>query len=151
LLLDNSSPAAVVVDTAVPASAAKLHDALVGRWPRLQGRVTFVNGRMGAVTVSDGDLVVSCHACGPLTDEVLAHAVSGRARVAVLPCCHDVKTCGSGSLAGWLDSGLAIDVRRVARIEGHGYRVWTQQIPADVTPKNRLLLAAPLSIGAPAS
>jgi len=150
LLLDDSSLTAMVVDTAVPASASKLHDALVGRWPRLQGRVTFVNGRMDDVAVGGADLVVSCHACGPLTDQVLARAVSGRARVAVLPCCHDAKTCDSGSLAGWLDSALAIDVRRVARIEGHGYRVWTQRIPADVTPKNRLLLAAPLPIEATA-
>ena len=151
LLLDDSSPTAVVVDTAVPASASNLHDALVGRWPRLQSRVTFVNGHMDDVAVGSADLVVSCHACGPLTDQVLARAVSGRARVAVLPCCHDAKTCDTGSLGGWLDSGLAIDVGRVTRLEGRGYRVWTQQIPADVTPKNRLLLAAPLSTEGSAS
>lgn len=151
LLLDDSSPEAVVVDVTVPASAPKLHDALVGRWPRLQGRVTFVSGRMDHVAVGGGDLVVSCHACGQLTDQVLAGAVSGRARVAVLPCCHDAKTCDSGSLGGWLDSALAIDVGRATRLEGQGYRVWTQQIPADVTPKNRLLLAAPIPLAATAN
>jgi hypothetical protein len=25
-----------------------------------------------------------------------------------------------------------------------GYRIWTQSIPSDVTPKNRLLIGAPL-------
>lgn len=147
LVLDGASPEAVVVDTTVPASASKLHQALVGRWPRLAGRVSFVQGRMDDAAVSPEDLVVSCHACGDLTDQVLARAVSGRARVAVLPCCHDAKTSDTGSLAGWLDSALAIDVVRVTRLEERGYRVWTQQIPADVTPKNRLLLAAPRSSG----
>jgi len=151
LVLDDASPDAVVVDTTVPPSASKLHDALVGRWPRLDGRVTFVNGPMDDTPVRSGDLVVSCHACGVLTDHVLARAVSGRARVAVLPCCHDARTSDTGSLGGWLDSALAIDVVRATRLEGQGYRVWTQQIPPDVTPKNRLLLAAPLSIEATAS
>ncbi len=143
LLLDDTSPDAVVVDTAVPTSAPRLHAALVGRWPRLAGRVAFVSGRMEDVHVGGDDLVVSCHACGALTDQVLARAVSGRARVAVLPCCHDARTCDSGPLGGWLESPLAIDVMRATRLAGHGYRVWTQQIPADVTPKNRLLLAVP--------
>ena len=143
LLLDDSSPGAVVVDPAVPASASKLHEALVGRWSRLDGRVTFLSSRLDDLVVSGGDLVVSCHACGPLTDEVLLHAMSGRARVAVLPCCHDDKTCDSGSFGGWLDSALAIDVVRATRLECSGYRVWTQSIPPDITPKNRLLLGAP--------
>ena len=38
---------------------------------------------------------------------------------------------------------LAMDVTRVARLRSHGYRVHTQLIPAEITPKNRLLLAEP--------
>ena len=34
LLLDDSSPGAVVVDKALPPSGATLHDALVQAWPR---------------------------------------------------------------------------------------------------------------------
>jgi hypothetical protein len=45
-------------------------------------------------------------------------------------------------LRGWLDPALAIDVRRAERVQRLGYRVWTQVIPGDITPKNRLLLAA---------
>jgi hypothetical protein len=29
------------------------------------------------------------------------------------------------------------------RLEQRGYRVWTQTIPADITPKNRLLIGEP--------
>jgi hypothetical protein len=50
-------------------------------------------------------------------------------------------------LRGWLDPTLAIDVRRAERVQRLGYRVWTQVIPGDVTPKNRLLLAAPARSG----
>jgi hypothetical protein len=31
----------------------------------------------------------------------------------------------------------------LARLRAQGYRVFTQQIPAAITPKNRLLLAEP--------
>ncbi len=143
LLLDESSPAALVVDAALPASSVKLHEALLLAWPRLSGRVTFVSGALENVAIEGTDLVVSSHACGALTDLVLDLAVNARARVAVLPCCHDFTSCDAGALAGWIDRAVAIDVLRAVRLEQQGYRVWTQTIPADVTPKNRLLLGAP--------
>ena len=86
---------------------------------------------------------MSSHACGALTDRVLARAVDVRARVAVLPCCHDLETCDAGALAGWLESPTAVDVVRAMRLEQQGYRVWTQTIPAAITPQNRLLLGQP--------
>jgi len=39
LLLDDTSPRELVVDTIVPPSSAKLHATLVEAWPRLTGRV----------------------------------------------------------------------------------------------------------------
>jgi hypothetical protein len=146
LLLDDTSPGAIVVDTAIPPSAQTVHEALVAAWPRLAGRVTFVTGEAGSAHVGSADVVVSSHGCGALTDQVIDRAVGARARVAVLPCCHDVETCDVGSLAGWLDVALAIDVMRAVRMEAHGYRVWTQEVPPSITPKNRLLLGAPLQI-----
>ncbi len=50
LLLDDSSPSAVVIDKAVPASSAKVHAALVQVWPRLAGRVTFLEVGSRALT-----------------------------------------------------------------------------------------------------
>jgi hypothetical protein len=141
LLLDDSSARAVVVDTALPASAAPLYDAMVGDWPRLAGRVTFVRGEAGSVEVSAGDVVVSCHACGAFADRVIDAAVGAGARLGLLPCCHDADTCDAGGLTGWMDLALAIDATRVARLRHHGYQVWTQTIPGAITPKNRLILA----------
>jgi Methyltransferase domain len=141
LLLDDSSASALAVDTRLPDSARLLSESLIQEWPRLAGRVELVEGDMSSAAVQAGDLLVSCHACGALTDEVLSKAIAVGARVVVLPCCHDKMRQDQGGLGGWLDSALAIDVTRAARLRGHGYRVHTQTISAAVTPKNRLLLA----------
>ena len=143
LLLDDSSPRAIVVDTTLPPSHITLHEALLTTWPRLRGRIEFVEGPIAAVEMLPADLAVSSHACGDLTDRVLECAVTARARVAVLPCCHDFATCDAGRLAGWVDRSLAIDLLRATRLEQQGYRIWTQTIRSDITPKNRLLLGAP--------
>jgi len=144
LILDNTSPSAVAVDARFPPSCARLHEALVQSWPRLAGRVAFELQPLDAIELHQDDVVVSSHACGVLTDVVLARAVAARARLAVLPCCHDLAANDTGALSGWLDGPLAIDVMRAVRLEQHGYRVWTQTIPATVTPKNRLLLGTPI-------
>ena len=144
LLLDDSSPEALLVDTAPPPSAARLHGVLVEAWPRLAGRIVIECRPLASVQLSADDLVVSSHACGALTDIVLDRAASVRARVAVLPCCHDLAELDGGSLSGWMDRALAIDAMRAVRLEQRGYQVWTQTIPAAITPKNRLLIGEPL-------
>jgi hypothetical protein len=143
LLLDDSSPCALVVDPAIPASSSKVHDALANAWPRLAGRIERTSGSLEEVRLLASDVVVSSHACGSLTDRVLDRASSAGARIGVLPCCHDLATCDAGGLMGWVDGPLAIDLMRAARLRERGYRVWTQTIPGTITPKNRLLLGAP--------
>lgn len=151
LLLDDSSPAALVVDKALPPSCAKVHEVLVEAWPRLSGRVAFLASGFGDVELLPTDVVVSSHACGPLTDRILDRVIAARARVAVLPCCHETSTCDAGDLTGWVDTALAIDVVRATRLEHEGYRIWTQTIPAGITPQNRLLLGAPSAASRPLS
>ena len=143
LLLDDSSPSALVVDKAPAPSAAKVYEAIVAEWPRLAGRVTFVAAALDSVDIAATDIVVSSHACGALTDRVLERAAAARARVAVMPCCHDLDVSDAGDLSGWLDATLAIDVVRALKLREQRYRIWTQMIPAEITPKNRLLIAAP--------
>ena len=143
LLLDDSSPTALVVDKTLPASSAKLHHVLVDAWPRLSGRIEFVTEALEAVEIFGTDVVVSGHACGALTDVVLARASSARARVAVLPCCHHLTAENAGGLSGWVDGSVAIDIMRARQLSDRGYQIWTQTIPGTITPKNRLLLGAP--------
>jgi len=64
LLLDDSSPDALVIDSTLPTSRVAVHDSLVAVWPRLAGRVAFVAGSMEDAEIRDTDVVVSCHACG---------------------------------------------------------------------------------------
>lgn len=143
LLLDASSPGALVIDVKAPPSSVKIAGVLAGEWPRLAGQTEFLECAIDEVDVLAGDVVVSIHACGALTDQIIARAVAARARVAVLPCCHDFVACDAGDLAGWVDAPLAIDLTRAARLRQQGYRIWTQQIPGDITTKNRLLIGAP--------
>ena len=143
LLLDDSSPTVVVVDPVMPKSARTLHDLLVQAWPRLSGRLVSVAGALEKVEIHPTDVVVSSHACGALTDLVLDRAVAAGARVAVLPCCHHLAARDAGALSGWIDGAAAMDIRRALRLEQQGYRIWTQSIPAEITPKNRLLIGTP--------
>lgn len=143
LVLDDSSPSAIVVDRRLPKSAALLAQAFAAAWPRLEGRVTLVEADAATVPVVPTDVVVSVHACGGLTDVVLRAAVASRARVAVLPCCQDLRENDTGGLGGWVDGPLAIDLTRAAYLRGAGYGVRTQVLPEGITEKNRLLLGEP--------
>ncbi|MDB4944649.1 MAG: hypothetical protein JWP97_4183 [Labilithrix sp.] len=143
MLLDDTSPTVLAVDRRIPPSAAKVHAVLAREWPRLAGRITFEEARIESVVLRADDVIVSAHACGPLTDEVLTLAIAARARVVVLPCCQHKATCDAGGVDGWMDEALAIDVTRAARLRHSGYAVHTQLIPEAITPKNRLLLADP--------
>ena len=149
LLLDDSSEGAVVVDRRRPKSEATLSKALVAAWPRLDGRVSFALADVKDVALHADNLVVSVHACGSLTDVVLERAVSVRARVAVLPCCHDLARNDAGGLGGWMDGPLAVDATRAAMLRASGYDVRTQRLPPGITDKDRLLLGSPVRLEAP--
>lgn len=140
LLLDDTSPKVLVVDQTLPPSAATLHAALVEAWPRLRDRVEFRACDIQQVELNEDDVVVSVHACGALTDLVIERATAVSARIAVLPCCHDLQSCDTGALSGWLDGPLAVDVVRATRLRERGRQVWTLTIPAAITPHNRLLM-----------
>jgi hypothetical protein len=143
LLLDDTSPGALAVDSRRVPSAATLAEALAARWPRLAGRVEQRVSDLAGVPLDAGDLVVSVHACGALSDAVLERAVAARAHLALLPCCHDQDACDTGGLLGFLPAPLAIDATRVARLRAAGYEVVTQTIPESITPDNRLILGLP--------
>jgi hypothetical protein len=143
LLLDDTSPSALAVDVKLPPSAFRVAECLTAAWPRLAGRVTLLEAELDGVLAAPGDVLVSCHACGRLTDDVIDKALAARVGLAVLPCCQSTGKCDLGGLAGWLDAALAIDVTRAGKLRAAGYRVHTQTIPAAITPKNRLLVAEP--------
>lgn len=143
LLLDDSSPEAIGVDLNIPKNAPRLSDAITSAWPRIRGRIHYDHSNISTFKLYPADLVLSVHACGELTDQVIDAAVQARARLAVLPCCHDLGRSDTGGLTGWIDGPLAVDVLRAARLQLNGYQVITRTIPGEITPKNRLLMAHP--------
>ena len=147
LLLDDTSPEAIVADARIPKNAARLSASLIKTWPRLAGRIQYIETGIEDVEILPDDLVISVHACGMLTDQVIALAVKAGARVAVLPCCHNIAPSDTNGLEGWIDGSLAVDVTRAAKLRAAGYTVMTRTIPEDITPKNRLLMGHPEEYG----
>lgn len=141
LILDDRSPCALAADVQLPPSASRVARSLASTWPRIAERVTLEARTVASVDLDSNDIVVSAHACGALTDEILERAIEAGASLAVLPCCHDAKRNDTGGLEGWMDVALAIDATRAARLRSRGYVVHTQAIPPEITPKNRLLIA----------
>jgi len=144
MILDNKSDCALAVDINIPRNAEKLSQSLVKTWPRLKNRIYYREMPIQDVEIHPGDVVVSAHACGSLTDQVLNKAIEANARVAVLPCCQDLKTCDAGSLTNWMEPSLAIDTVRALRLQSKGYHIITQKISDAITPKNRLLMGHPV-------
>lgn len=143
ILLDDGSSEALAVDSTFPKSAAVLSESIIGEWPRLNGRIHYIESRIEEFEAAADDLVVSVHACGTLTDTVIRKAVDAGARLAVLPCCQDIAASDTGGLEGWIDGPLAVDVMRAIHLRSAGYTVATRTIPASITPKNRLLMGHP--------
>jgi len=140
LILDDSSKTGIAVDKEIPLNANKLSSSLIESWPRLKNRIIYKEVSVEEITIHPDDIVVSAHACGSLTDLIIDRAIEQHARVAVLPCCHDLKKSSTNGLEGWMDKPLAVDTLRAVRLRSKGYRIVTQKIPNDITPKNRLLM-----------
>jgi hypothetical protein len=143
ILMDDSAPWALCVDLQQPPSHRKVLAELERRWPRLAGRVRFLQGPLEETEVPREALLASVHACGPLTDRVLDKAIASRCRVAVLPCCHDLRACDTGGMQAWMPGPVAVDATRVARLTAAGFTVRCATIPEDITPQNRLIMGEP--------
>lgn len=143
-------PEVLAVDRRLPPSAERLRIEMEREWPLLAERVTLRQGDVRDVALRETDIVVCAHGCGSLTDRVLDLALQAQANVAVLPCCSDHSLLDSAGLEGWIDADVAIDIVRALRLRDEGYQVWAQYIPADITPKNRVLMGRPRDAGRPA-
>jgi hypothetical protein len=142
LLLDaDMRSTALAVDIRLPKNHVLVHDAVIATFPHLAGRVTFQRARLEDVALGVGDVVISAHACGALSDAVLSHAAAVGARVALLPCCH--LTRWRPDLVDRADPAARIDEERAMWLVERGYDVIVDTIPANVSAKNRLLLGRP--------
>ena len=89
-----------------------------------------------------GSAVLGVHACGGLTDQCLDIASDLEGPVAVMPCCRaHAQNSAPPGLRAALGEDVAYDVDRTYAMEARGYNVRWREIPAEITPMNRVLIA----------
>jgi len=118
LVLDDSSPGAIVVDRTLPPSAAKLHEVLVQDWAEARGQRGVGARRTGPGRDSrHGPRRVVPRVRQPDGHRARQGCVGsspGR-RPAVLPPSQDRR---HGRAVGWVDCATAIDIVRAVRLTG---------------------------------
>lgn len=87
-------------------------------------------------------VVISTHACGSLTDQVLDLGTNlPAAAVAVMPCCYTGTSKGTPyGVQRALGVAWAADIQRSFRLQERGYHCDFATIPKEITPMNRILL-----------
>lgn len=114
--------------------------------PWIEPKVRYVEGPLARTreTLPRGAGVLGIHPCGTLTDQCLEIAMELGGPVAVMPCCraHQISRAPQG-LREALGEDVAYDVERSYDLERGGYRVRWREIPAVVTPMNRVLIGVP--------
>ena len=79
------------VDRRMPPSAEVIRLAMIDRWPHLEERFDFVEGSLEQLQPHPSCLLASVHACGGLSDLLIASAASSQSPIALVPCCHTRK------------------------------------------------------------
>jgi len=88
-------------------------------------------------------IIISTHACGSLTDQVLQYAMNVQAAsLAVMPCCYTGTDAGVPyGVRRMLGVGVSADVRRCFELQELGYHTDLAAIPRAVTAMNRIIVA----------
>ncbi len=114
--------------------------------PWIEDKVRYVEGKLARTRDSfpRDAAVLGVHACGKLTDTCIEIALELGGPLAVMPCCRSnaVNRAPQG-LRQALGEDVAYDVHRTYAIENAGYRVRWREIPAVITPMNRVLIGVP--------
>lgn len=99
--------------------------------------------REAAEHIEPGSSVIGVHACGERTDQCIELAIQAAGATALLPCCRNHRYPLPPSLKQALGAEIAIDVDRTYRLHAAGYHVRWDQIPAPITPMNRVIVGIP--------
>jgi hypothetical protein len=137
----------VLCDRRKPVHFAEVWRAAVRVAPWIEDKVRFVEGRLAATradlpSIEGGAAVIAVHACGVLTDACIDIALGLGGPFAVMPCCRArARNTAPQGLREALGEDVAYDVDRTYAIERAGFRVRWREIPAAITPMNRVLIA----------
>ena len=114
--------------------------------PWLAEKVEYREGTLAKLRdgLPAGSAVLGVHACGRLTDDCLEIGAGLGGPVAVLPCCRaHAQNSAPAGLRAALGEDVAYDVHRTYAMEARGYSVRWREIPLEITPMNRVLIAVP--------
>jgi hypothetical protein len=133
-LVDRKRPPSVDV---VLEAAAEVEPASVHRVTWIADKLSHLERLLPPVST-----VLAVHACGARTDQCLEVALTRGADVAAMPCCHVEPLSAPRALRDSLGVVLASDIDRTYRLQAAGYTVRWREIPAAITPMNRILLGS---------
>jgi hypothetical protein len=147
------------LDVQMPPSAELIHTSMIKQWPHLQDRFDYVEARLEQLVPHPSCLLASVHACGILSDVLVATAAQHQMPLALVPCCHSRKRklledCASPFAKREYDDILntkkslpnladLLDDARMTALENAGCDVTEVFIPEIFTGKNRLIMGRP--------
>ena len=158
---------ALCVDRRMPSSAESIRIAMIRQWPHLEDRFDFVEGWLEQIHFHPTCLIASVHACGGLSDTIVASAIYNKAPVALVPCCHSRKKKAllgapvefaqeeyeeimtSSNDRPLADLAHRLDEARETALRNAGFAVTTEFLPKIFTSKNRLIMASPTLVADP--
>jgi len=146
------------LDVKMPKSAELISEAMLKQWPHLEDRFDYVEGRLEQLIPHNSCLLASVHACGILSDILVATAAKYTIPLAVVPCCHSRKRIvlqhassyakdmyddiinTKGSIPDLADK---LDEARIIALDKAGLDVKEVFLPSLFTGKNRLIMGFP--------
>ena len=140
----------VLVDQSEPGSHSILRNLISDICPWVnEATVNFVESDLDGYTKSkhnssdEASIIISTHACGSLTDDVIKYAVqSSAASVTVMPCCYTGTAKGTPfGVQRMYGVRETADIKRSFYLHENGYHVDFAAIPKAITPMNRLIVA----------
>jgi hypothetical protein len=148
-LLERKVEHVFLLDVEFPKSSYIIESLLNKVWPWVSPKLHRVQR---SVKGAHGDLpqgagIVAVHACGARTDWSIDVARQLKGPLAVMPCCyaHQVYQ-GPETLKRHLGVTLCVDIQRTMQLETAHYSVDWQEIPPEITPKNRIISASPTHV-----
>jgi hypothetical protein len=150
---------AFCLDVQMPKSAELIQSSMLERFTHLENQFDYVEGRLEQLVPHKSCLLAGVHACGTLSDVLVATAAEQGIPLALVPCCHSRKvkvlqSCASPYAKKEYDAILntkdkipdlanRLDAARVVALKNSGLDVVEASIPSLFTDKNRLIMATP--------